>query len=518
VTSAITAAVRPPRHLRSRLRLIVLLACVCALAWLLAIGYLGIWRLDQVTRRTVVAASGQAAAVAGSGAQLLERRLETLRTISQLLASQERFGRALAAFSDEAGLLPRNNQPDLVGMPQLRILSLDLADLAYSLNLEGIFLISAEGLVVAGSDGGRSFSHIGSWAGETELLDEAGIYGSAEDFRVDPISGIPTYYFAHNITIDGVRQGTIIIATTSNRILLLLERGTEKVLLTDRNNIVMAAREADLMFRTVGALQPLRQDDDATRRQYGRIRFEPLPQELLAEQVDDVREAGVVHASVPLSQGQFTIHVVRSVDDLWKVRRENLYATAGLAVFGVLLTALVTLALTQMAALRERATRDSLTGLSNRRYADEVLPGLVELDERGRLAGLILVAFDLDHFKKVNDTWGHAVGDRVLRRFAQILLRSARRTDLVFRFGGEEFLAVLVEQDSAGAVAFAERVRQATEAIDDLAPILPGTITVSAGLAHRQKGETIEALIGRADALLYRAKANGRNRIERDPV
>ena len=496
----------------------MLVAGVCAAAWLLAIGYLGIWRLDQVTSRTVVAASGQAAMVAGSGAQLLERRLEAMRTISQLLAGQERFGRALENFSREAQLLPTVDQAGLVALPPLRILSLDLAELASSLNLEGIFLVSDEGMVIAGSDGGLPYSHIGSSAGETELIANARRYGSAEEFRVDPLTGLPTYYFAHTVTENDAVQGTVVVATTSTRILLLLERGTERVLLTDRNNVVMAAREADLMLRTVGPPPASLADATAAQRQYGRVSFEPLPAELLAEEVDEVSQSGTVHASVPLSEGQFTIHVVRDVDDLWQVRRENLYATAGLALFGVLLTALVALSLAQMAHLRERATRDPLTGLSNRRYADEVLPGLIELDERGRLAGLVLVAFDLDHFKKVNDTWGHAVGDRVLRRFAQILLRSARRTDLVFRIGGEEFIAVLVEQDIAGGMAFAERVLQATRDIADLAPVPPHGITVSAGLTARQKGETIESLIERADRLLYRAKANGRNRIESDPA
>ncbi|MDA0221686.1 MAG: diguanylate cyclase [Proteobacteria bacterium] len=471
-----------------------------------------------MTSRTVVAASGQAAMVAGSGALLLERRLEAMRTISQLLAGQERFGRALETFSGEALLLAPADAAGLVTLQPLRLLSLDLAELASSLNLEGIYLIANDGLVIAGSDGGSSRSHIGIQAQDVELLEDARRLGSAEDFRVDPLSGLPTYYFAHTVTDNGAALGTVVVATTSTRILLLLERGTERVLLTDRNQVVMAARESDLMFRTIGAVQAPLQDAEAMQRQYGRVSFEPLPAALLAEEVDEVSESGTVHASVPLSQGQFTIHVVRDVDDLWQVRRENLYATAGLALFGVLLTALVALSLAQMAHLRERATRDPLTGLSNRRYADEVLPGLIELDERGRLAGLVLVAFDLDHFKKVNDTWGHAMGDRVLRRFAQILLRSARRTDLVFRIGGEEFIAVLVEQDIAGAMTYAERVRQATQDIADLSPIPPHGITVSAGLTVRQKGETIEPLIERADRLLYRAKANGRNRIESDPA
>ena len=167
MTSAKSAVAKPPHHLRSRVRLIVLVAGVCAAAWLLAIGYLGIWRLDQVTSRTVVAASGQAAMVAGSGALLLERRLEAMRTISQLLAGQERFGRALKHFSGEAQLLPTVDQAGLVALPPLRILSLDLAELAYSLNLEGIFLVSDEGMVIAGSDGGLPYSHIGSRVGAT---------------------------------------------------------------------------------------------------------------------------------------------------------------------------------------------------------------------------------------------------------------------------------------------------------------------------------------------------------------
>jgi diguanylate cyclase (GGDEF)-like protein len=122
---------------------------------------------------------------------------------------------------------------------------------------------------------------------------------------------------------------------------------------------------------------------------------------------------------------------------------------------------------------------------------------------------------DVDHFKKVNDTRGHEGGDVVLRGVAQIVQRIARKSDLVARWGGEEFVAGLPHAAEAGARVAAERLRRA---IADASFALPdGTplrITGSIGVAHAAQGETLEVVIARADQAMYLAKSRGRNRVE----
>jgi diguanylate cyclase (GGDEF)-like protein len=149
---------------------------------------------------------------------------------------------------------------------------------------------------------------------------------------------------------------------------------------------------------------------------------------------------------------------------------------------------------------------DPLTGLINRRGLDEVL----EL-WRAEARPFAAIAVDIDHFKQVNDSWGHEVGDAVLRRLGLILRQTARDTDLVCRTGGEEFLLLLPGLSSAAAVAVAERLRKAVarERIDPA-----GHVTVSAGVAVLPEDATdIGTALRLADEMLYEAKRAGRNRV-----
>jgi diguanylate cyclase (GGDEF)-like protein len=166
-------------------------------------------------------------------------------------------------------------------------------------------------------------------------------------------------------------------------------------------------------------------------------------------------------------------------------------------------------------ALREQVSRDPLTGLWNRR---EILPILERQLSKSKREGefVSVIMADLDHFKKVNDTFGHLVGDAVLRQTALRMLASVRIYDSVGRFGGEEFLVVLPGCDRDSARAFAERLRRSIS--DSAMATHEGTIPVTISLGVATGGNTTKAdandLIREADRALYRAKSNGRNRVE----
>jgi two-component system cell cycle response regulator len=166
-------------------------------------------------------------------------------------------------------------------------------------------------------------------------------------------------------------------------------------------------------------------------------------------------------------------------------------------------------------SLREQATHDSLTGLNNRAAVFEFLAQeLCRQKRHGNSLGIVLV--DLDHFKQINDDYGHQVGDQVLRAASEAMQRCARHYDAVGRFGGEEFLVVLPGCDYINALSHAERIRAA---ICQLAvPSGPGQvkITASFGVTVAQPGNDTDAcwLMQAADAALYQAKNNGRNCVE----
>ena len=157
------------------------------------------------------------------------------------------------------------------------------------------------------------------------------------------------------------------------------------------------------------------------------------------------------------------------------------------------------------------AVTDPLTGVLNRRGFFQGAAILMRRD-RGK-ATIGVLSFDLDHFKSINDRWGHAVGDRVLQLFATVVRKTMRADDVIGRFGGEEFVAIL--PGAAGDVAaVAERVRVAFAAAGVELDGEQIAATVSIGVACASPPVAIEALIARADVALYRAKMNGRNRIE----
>ncbi|MGV8964891.1 MAG: EAL domain-containing protein [Cellulomonas sp.] len=162
--------------------------------------------------------------------------------------------------------------------------------------------------------------------------------------------------------------------------------------------------------------------------------------------------------------------------------------------------------------LEKRVNQDSLTRVGNRRYLDAVLPQLFRTSPlTGR--GLHVAMVDLDHFKAVNDTFGHAVGDQVLRRVAQLMVQHSRSDDLLARYGGEEFLLGFTDVDRESASAMCERLRRAIAA-EDWSSVREGlSITASIGLAARADATTVSQLVDRADENLYLAKTNGRNRV-----
>lgn len=176
---------------------------------------------------------------------------------------------------------------------------------------------------------------------------------------------------------------------------------------------------------------------------------------------------------------------------------------------------------TQVHDLKKDLIHDALTGLKTRAFFEQesrnhfTITITEEAGERrlkSSLKNLSFIFFDIDHFKKINDSYGHATGDEVLKAVAKSIERGVRKRDIVSRWGGEEFVVIMVGANIKSASTKAESIRKNVEHLNF--PHIPGMkVTVSAGIADREENITFEETLKRADLALYSAKNSGRNKV-----
>lgn len=337
-------------------------------------------------------------------------------------------------------------------------------------------------------------------------LDEGRFFlGSTVNYRKD---GSP-YWIEWNISPIRDAAGTVthfvsvqkslseLVAAQSTSLLLsqALDASHDAVLITDQNGVIEYANPAfeaitgyrvtDVLGRTPAFLRSGEHDDAFYAALWERLEA-GLP--FRATFVNRHKDGHLLHADQTISpvrsrDGSRT-HYVSIIKDLTsRVRHEQ--------------------------ALREAASLDPLTGLQNRRGGE----GLLErayIGSRESGAPFSVIVADVDHFKAINDTWGHPVGDRVLENVSRLLRACVRATDGVVRWGGEEFLIILPHCDLRAAADQAERIRERVERTPQPEA---GQITLSLGVAQLGAEETVASLIERADRALYQAKRRGRNRV-----
>lgn len=165
--------------------------------------------------------------------------------------------------------------------------------------------------------------------------------------------------------------------------------------------------------------------------------------------------------------------------------------------------------------LQEQLNKDALTGIYNRKFYNEKIEELLALYRRYHLPFTFLM-FDIDDFKNINDTYGHDVGDNVLKEFTQVVQQHIRNTDYFFRFGGEEFIILFADTDLQEALSVSEKIRELIQKNVNINS--KKEITASFGLTEVQKHDTADTICKRADTLLYTAKANGKNQIQYDTI
>ncbi len=166
-----------------------------------------------------------------------------------------------------------------------------------------------------------------------------------------------------------------------------------------------------------------------------------------------------------------------------------------------------------MKTINESAIRDPLTNVYTRLYMKEAIPPLLSSHDRRKILNFGAILFDLDFFKNINDQYGHAAGDYVLKRVSSVLLSEIRKSDIPIRYGGEEFLILVPSEKRTDVIGLAERIRLKISNLEITYKHQLLSITISGGVSERLPNEQIESLIDRADTFLYKAKERGRNQI-----
>ncbi len=417
---------------------------------------------------------------------------------------------------------------DLVANPDhgaAQVQSEQLEEAALAAKLDVVYVVDREGNTLAASNWRHPDSFVGHNYRFRPYFQQA-LAGQTGRYLA---KGVTSHklgaYLARPISVAGTTQGVIVVKimldSTQSMVDELWRSEASLVLVADGNGVVIIAPNNGLVFKAMNPIPEALLQEMRSSRQYG-DEIVPLAMRVTGAggmrlrfvQFDELPGRTFVQKAYQLPKLGLQLFIHRPAADYWEVVAEftGMFALAGVMIVLIGITLYQRLA--YGVQLTEAAVRDPLTGLNTRLYMREWCASAILAQQRDVRAGLALVMFDLDHFKRVNDVHGHLAGDDVLRDIGEIIRGAIRGGDLAVRFGGEE-LAVFVHcADKGEAMALAERIRLDVEQREF---VIPGGgpihITLSAGVAFHEVSEPLDALFARADERLYAAKAQGRNRI-----
>lgn len=410
-----------------------------------------------------------------------------------------------------------------------------LREMVDTFAIDLVYVMNATGLSVASSNAHTSASTVGHEYSDREHFQTAiqGLPG--RQFAVGRTTKIAGFFFSMP-----VRQGEKIIGTVGVKLdqpHLMTQARIPSGMLSDSYGVVVMADNPEHMFRTMPGADLAKLPEALRQSRYAQDTFEPLnlrPANL-PEYPDVMLLDGryVMLGKRELINDNLTLHVVADLDALPDAQQQAHFmlissvAGGGLLIWGLWAAMIFYLRArdyrrrlevvnSQLSRLNdelhEQATHDYLTGTLNRRAFSALLDN--ELERVKRYGGeLTLAVLDIDYFKRINDTRGHAVGDIALQFLSEHIRRQLRRTDVLARLGGEEFAVLMPNTPPDEAVVVIDRMRQSLAGLELPGETPPLLMTFSAGVAGWRPGMTDRALLNAADHALYDAKASGRNRV-----
>ncbi|ANA32685.1 sensor domain-containing diguanylate cyclase [Ralstonia mannitolilytica] len=489
-----------------------------------------------------------AAQVAEGMSSQITADVALLRAIPQTLAQIDAIPRAVNRVDTRRwSLMDQGSRAkEAQSYPEVADINAFLSTTAGNLGLDYVWVVNRHHYVVLGNTAGHPESFIGVQSSMQPYMKEAMLGGLGEQFTVGRVTGVPGLFFAAPVYDAG---GYLVAAMGTKVSLARLQHWVSHPtsLVADANGLIILSTDASLVGKMLPGARL--QQMSATDRYdaYQRVDFDVWPYQSTAQPhhpvprwvPQDVRDTlawreGSAMPSLTVSRNASADLTVVVAEPLpaWSQQIAD-HARNRTICFVLFVSVLATFVLVVWSLVRERqhhrVTRhlnqrlqrtnsalaneahfDHLTGvLTRRRFLALFDTVLMRAHNRGE--PLVLVLADLDHFKRINDTWGHAVGDLALQRFASLATGVLRSSDMVGRLGGEEFAIVMGRTTLDAATEVAEQLRASVAETDDSFPT-GLSMTVSMGMTARRPGDTASEMLKRADLALYRAKESGRNR------
>ena len=468
--------------------------------------------------------------------------LAYLRSIPKVLAKHSEVENALAAYGPgvQRSALPYSEfRQALESDARLSGLVSRLEMILADLDIDQIWVINAAGDCVASAGFAPEFSATGGNYTDRDYFRMARQGVEGRQFAVGHTSDTPGIFYSAAVLRNGVFLGAVVVKIEVSRLSRMMTEKTSFI--TDEYGVIIISSDEGLRMKAIPDATVMRLAPADRLSRYRRERFEtvdirPLKAGEFMLQHFPGQEFPMVSATRDHQADILKIWVFRGVTELSRLRHEGIWLFVALLLGGGLLIASATAALAHF--LRGRSQRaeivrgnaelvklneelsvqarfDALTGLANRRHFLERLEGELHRSARFGLP-CSLAILDIDHFKSVNDQFGHAAGDAVLRTFAQTVGKCLRNSDLAARLGGEEFAVLMPQTAVDGATELAERIRVAAQSATVSGEGDALRVSVSIGVAQ-WSGEKPEQLIARADNAMYAAKSAGRNQVCASP-
>ncbi len=385
-----------------------------------------------------------------------------------------------------------------------------------------IYLMDPQGLTLAASNWQAEKTFFGKNYGFRAYFQQAMRGEMGRDVALGSTSDVLGYYVAYPVEDEGRIIGVAVVKVDMDGLRLFFTDLDLHFFLADSDGVIFISSDDSWRFNTVRPLSAARKEAILEMRRYPEEKLSPWVVKQ-SQQWDGVSRLLTLpddreyfsQTALLLSRG-WEVHALGPTDPVGRQVQHALVVGVLACAFSLLLVLFLQQRRDYLQDLRAAAIHDSLTGLYTRRYMQDAARAYISRVDRGSTVSLAAAMIDIDHFKRVNDEYGHRAGDQVLRLVGQAIAAEIRRGDIPVRYGGEEFTVIFGMSTDCAASSCVRRILARIKTLHFNGPIRGLQITASAGIAHYQEGEILEDLLGRADELLYQAKRDGRDRFYDD--